>query len=284
MKVYLVARMEGVAGLIDGENWLPAEGRYHDAGRRLLTDEVNAAADGFFAAGATEVVVDDAHDPEGLDIERLDERCLLLHGLAPDDWPRRIDESCDALAFVGQYAKAGSTEAHLCHTGPQWRTLDLTVNGLSVGDLGLTVLAASALGVRTVFVSGDRAACREAEDLLAGVVTAEVKYGSQPTPGEEWDAASYRRLNANATHLSPSRACALIRERAQAALRGTEALSGDQGLRRLDPPYVRVERFRECNHQPSGVNRDEHPSDLLALLRIPARRRPDPGTEAGGRA
>ena len=54
--------LEGVAGVLNFENWCSdGGGRHYEKAQRLLTEEVNAAADGFFEGGAEEILVVDGH-------------------------------------------------------------------------------------------------------------------------------------------------------------------------------------------------------------------------------
>ena len=70
MKVYIKTDLEGVAGVLDSaERCCPrdwgsfsrVESRYFEKAKRLLTMEVNAAIEGFFEAGAREILVGDGH-------------------------------------------------------------------------------------------------------------------------------------------------------------------------------------------------------------------------------
>jgi len=79
--------MEGVA---DGTSWkIESQAGTRDYGqmRKLMTQEVNAAAEeAAFEVGATEVTVADSHgDFANLDPELLDARSLLVRG-----WPRPL--------------------------------------------------------------------------------------------------------------------------------------------------------------------------------------------------
>ncbi len=51
MKVYIMTDIEGTAGVLDFANWAQADGKYHEEAKMLLTEEVNAAIEGFCAAG-----------------------------------------------------------------------------------------------------------------------------------------------------------------------------------------------------------------------------------------
>jgi hypothetical protein len=57
-KVFMITDMEGVSGIFDTElQCLPYKSVRWEESRKLLTGEINAAVDGLFEGGATEVVV-----------------------------------------------------------------------------------------------------------------------------------------------------------------------------------------------------------------------------------
>ena len=56
MRIFLMTDLEAVAGVIDFENWCTPQSRYNDQAKELLTEEVNAAIDGFFRADVIEVM------------------------------------------------------------------------------------------------------------------------------------------------------------------------------------------------------------------------------------
>ena len=168
-QVYISADMEGVAGLSATDDPL---------GRQLMTAEVNAAIQGAFDAGATRVVVNDAHGGhDNLLQDRLDPRVILLRGdLKPYGMVQGLDASFSAVVFIGYHAKAGQQGGFLAHTG-SGRTADLRVNGVSVGEGGMNALYAAWYGVPVVFVAGDSMAVEEIRGLVPGVGGAAVKAG-----------------------------------------------------------------------------------------------------------
>ena len=149
MRIMLMTDMEGVSGVKNATEWLRPGDRRYEAGCRLLTREVNAAIDGFFAGGAKYVQVADGHGAGAIDIELLDERVEYARGW-PEGWPFGMDSSYDGLAFVGQHAKASSELAHLAHT-QSFQYIDLSVNGVSIGEFGQMTMCASELGVPSFF-------------------------------------------------------------------------------------------------------------------------------------
>ena len=56
----IISDMEGVAGIVKWEQTTGGESLYEE-GRKLYTEEINAAVRGAKAAGATEIVVMDCH-------------------------------------------------------------------------------------------------------------------------------------------------------------------------------------------------------------------------------
>ena len=274
-KIYIMTDLEGVAGVRDSEQWCGPDGRYYDLGRKFLTLEVNAAIEGFMAGGAEEIVVADGHGRGAVDIELLDPRAKLERGW-PAGWPgpSLAVGGFDAVAWVGQHAKAGTEMAHLAHT-QGWNYLDLSVNGVSIGEFGQLALCAGELGVRSIFASGDKAFAQEARALVPGIEAVSVKEGTTPGRGDDLTADPYGRRNTAAIHLQPQKARELIRAGAERAMR--RAQSDDFGLLRLKPPFERVGRFRPSQSgQPPLISRESHPASVIALMNLPFKPAPEP--------
>ncbi len=64
MKVHIISDMEGVAGIVKWQQTSGGDPMYEE-GRRLYTEEINAAVRGAKAAGAKEIVVMDCHGAGG---------------------------------------------------------------------------------------------------------------------------------------------------------------------------------------------------------------------------
>ena len=141
--------------------------------------DVNAAIDGAFAGGATEVTVADCHAGGGNFVpELLDSRAV--------QYPRRdargkrkafglLDETYAAVLRIGCHAMAGTANAFLSHTGSSKRVYNKLVNGRKIGETAWWAIAAGHCGVPMVMVSGDEAACAEAGRFLRPLETAVVK-------------------------------------------------------------------------------------------------------------
>lgn len=175
LKVYISADMEGVGGVDTWQTQALPPGREYEKFRRLMTLEVNAAIAGAFDAGATEVLVSDSHgDAQNIDVELLDRRARLVRA-----WPRPlqmmqgINNSFDAVLFVGYHAGEGQPSAILSHTFSGREEIKL--NGTTVPEAGFNAAIAGEFGVPVVFISGDQTTAAEAKRLLGPVETAVVK-------------------------------------------------------------------------------------------------------------
>ena len=270
MKIYIMTDLEGVAGVMDFENWCSPGFRYYEQAKEFLTREVNAAVDGFFEGGATEITVSDGHGSGGINPALIDPRIELLRGW-PEGWPLMLDESYDAVAWVGQHAKAGTEYAHLAHT-QSFGYLDLSVNGISIGEFGQFAMCASELGVRSIFASGDEAFTKEAQALVPGIETVAVKRGLRPGKGDEMTREEYGRRNYAAIHIPPERARKRIRQGALRAIH--RARAEKSGLIELTPPFERVAIFRPDGDQPKTISRESHPSSVIGVMGMAFDRKP----------
>jgi D-amino peptidase len=197
MKIYMMTDLEGVAGVSDFEDRsTDTHDNHHVRMRmqRLLTGEVNAAIDGLYEGGATEVIVNDGHGAGyTLDFENLDPRVQVIHGHERPQWLPLLDESVDATILIGAHAKASSPPATAYHTMSK-SVKNWTINGVSLGEMGLQALIAGHFGVPMIFVSGDYYACREIEALIPGIVAVAVKKGLSRRSALSWTHERARRM------------------------------------------------------------------------------------------
>src|SRR5947209_12094698 len=183
MKVHVISDMEGVAGIVKWQQTTGGDPMFHE-GRKLYTEEINAAVRGAKAAGAKEIVVMDCHGAGGdytfnsLRPDLLDDDCEFVVQTKWTEYTGFLEEGCDAALFVGMHAMAGTPDGVLSHTvsGQAWRSLRF--NGTLVGETGINAALCGHWGVPVVLVTGDRAVCREGRELLGdGLTTVEVKEG-----------------------------------------------------------------------------------------------------------
>ena len=202
MKVFIAIDLEGVGGYV---KWDTADRQRE---RELITGEANAAIAGAFDGGATELLVTEAHaNMRNIIPEQIDARATFLSGQPkPQNHMAGIDESFAAALLVAYHARSGALNAVMAHTYSV-NIFSLRFNDIEVGETGADAAIAGHYGVPVVMVSGDRAACAEARELLGDIETVCVKDGVSRTA---------------ARCIPVERTRSLIREGAQRALAKTD--------------------------------------------------------------
>jgi D-amino peptidase len=148
----------------------------------LLMADVNSAAAAALEAGADELIICDTHHGGGnikLDEMLSDPRITYLtrsvgYQGTKRRWMPGLDETVDGIILLGHHAKAGTKEAFLPHTWTlEWA--DFSINGQSIGEIGIETCYAGYWDIPLIMVQGDEAGCRETDEQFPGVVTANVK-------------------------------------------------------------------------------------------------------------
>jgi D-amino peptidase len=203
-KVYISVDLEGVAGVVTGDQLGPP-GFEYERFREFMTNETLAAIEGARAAGATEFVVSDSHgNGESLLIEKFPKDVTIVRA-----WPRPlmmmqgIDDSFAAVLFIGYHASTVNPSGVRAHTVSSATFADLRLNGASVSEAAFNAAIAGHFGVPVVMISGDDAIVKEATAVLGPIESATVKwaYGFH-----------------SARTVTPQASCELIREKAKSAL------------------------------------------------------------------
>jgi D-amino peptidase len=175
MKVLISADMEGVTGVTCPDDCEPGHPRwqYH---RRFLTSDVNAAVAGFAEAGATEILVNEAHaNQRNLLLDELDERATLLIGThKPLGMMEGIDRLPDAVAFVGYHTGAGAAGV-LAHTYLPNTITAVRLNDEPTSEGLMNARLAAEFGVPVALVTGDDLTCADAQHYAPGSVGVAVK-------------------------------------------------------------------------------------------------------------
>jgi len=177
MKIYISADMEGVVGVVTQEQLGPSGFEYQRA-REFMTEEVKAAIDAAFEAGATEIVVSDSHgNGQNLLIEKLPRNITLVRAFPrPLTMMQGIDETFDGVIFLGYHAGTTNPQGVRAHTMSSATLADVRLNGVSMPEAGLNAAIAGHFNVPVIMISGDDAIVKEAGALLGGVEGAVVKW------------------------------------------------------------------------------------------------------------
>ncbi|CAN5775938.1 M55 family metallopeptidase [soil metagenome] len=179
-KVFISADMEGISG-ISASDQLSATGAEYNRSRKMMADDVNAAIRGARRAGATEIVVNDSHGSmRNLRLEDLDPQVRLIsHSFKRSGMMEGLDDTFDAVIFIGYHAKAGNPGGVFAHTGSSV-VRDVRVNGASLGEGGLNTMVAAWYGVPVALVTGDDVAVRQVAEVATTAKTVAVKRAINP--------------------------------------------------------------------------------------------------------
>jgi D-amino peptidase len=179
MKIVIMTDMEGVSGVVSFEDQGYPTGKYHEQAKKLCTAEINAAVEGLVAEGVDDILVIDGHGPGAVSFEDLHPAAKLAYGRSGTVtklWKEIVSEY-DATIMIGQHAMAGTEGGTLNHTQNSRGVDYYKLNGRYIGEIAQWALYCGGLGVPLIFLSGDEAAGREAEELIPGMTTATVKIG-----------------------------------------------------------------------------------------------------------
>ena len=218
LKVFISVDMEGISSLI---HWDECTGGKRDYPffQKIMTQETNAAIEGALAAGATEILVRDAHGGmRNILPELLHPEAVLLR-----DWSggplimmEGIDETFDAVIFVGYHARAGTPNAVLEHNMTLF-FLDVVLNGKKVPEAGINGAIAGHFGVPVVLIAGDLAVTHQGRELFGDIETVAVKEG----------------IGQAGKMLHPKKAQEMIKKKTEKALKRLK----DFKPYKLNPPY-----------------------------------------------
>ena len=180
MRVYLSADMEGTCGIVAWSETERSAPMDYTPMQKQMTREVAAACRGALSAGADEVLVKDAHDsarnidpsllPRGIRINRAWTGDLLsmMSGLDKEEF--------GAVFFTGYHAWAGCPGNPLSHT-MNTRNDHVTLNGVMCSEFLINAYTAGYFGVPVALVTGDKALCDFAKELIPAVTTVPVNEG-----------------------------------------------------------------------------------------------------------
>jgi D-amino peptidase len=205
MKIFIVTDMEGVSGCTCGGYGKSLSDARKDEYKMLMTGEINAAVQGCIDGGVEEIIVGESHY---MNLNDLHADAKLARGIPWEDCMKLRDFS--AIIFVGQHAMSNLSEAVRSHTGSSNSIIDFKVNEKPVGELALFGALAGERNIPVIFLSGDTAACKEAQQLISGPVTTVEVMESHSVHG--------------AVCLSPAKAQAKIREGVCKSLKNIEKI------------------------------------------------------------
>lgn len=171
-RILMITDGEGVAGICRQEQTEPDNNEL----RTMLAAEANAAADGFYAGGADEVVIWDGHDgSRTLSAMTIHRNAKLLMGAV--GYSGTLERGYSAIAFVGQHAMANVQKAIMGHSFSSLGIQYMRLNGKPVGEIDMWAALAGERGIPVIFLSGDQAAVDELKSIVPSAEFVAVKEG-----------------------------------------------------------------------------------------------------------
>jgi D-amino peptidase len=175
MRIMISADMEGATGVTWTDDVVPGSPQW-DRFRRLFTGDVNAVLTGLFEAGASDVLVNEAHSSQrNLLLEDLDPRARMLTGRhKPLSMMQGIDSGVDGVVFLGYHAGAGF-DGVLSHTYLENQITGVWLDDIPASEGRLNAALAAEYGVPVLLVSGDDRTCDDARDYAPEADLVQVK-------------------------------------------------------------------------------------------------------------
>ncbi|MFP4588972.1 MAG: M55 family metallopeptidase [Candidatus Acetothermia bacterium] len=203
MKVLISADMEGISGVVNGNQVTPGEEEYKTA-REMMIKDTNAAIEGALDAGADEIVVNDSHDGMvNLLPEKLHPEARLISGYGKPLVMMEGVQDVDVAMFVGYHARIGTLKGVLSHSYFGGNINGVEMNGVEAGEPEINAAIAGHYDVPVVFTSGGQRVCDLVQESIGKWITV--------APVKE----DLSRTAAKCLH--PQRARELIKQRAKQA-------------------------------------------------------------------
>jgi D-amino peptidase len=246
MKVYISADIEGVAGIASWDEAMKSNTAEYRPFQEQMTREVRAACEGALAAGATEILVKDAHGTgRNIDPGALPRQAKVIRGWSghPYMMMQELEPGFAACLFVGYHAEAGSGGNPMAHTYTSRVYSSIRLDGAPVSEFLLNSYTARREGVPCAFLSGDAAICESAARLEEGLVTV----------------ATTRGIGASTLAPHPETACESIRQGVERAL--SRKLAKPRPLPSsfaLEVTYRNAADAYRCSFYPGARLRSDH--------------------------
>lgn len=251
LKVLIQVDFEGMSSVVTFDETYPGHVHF-ERNCKLLTNEVNAAVEGALEAGATEIIVRDGHSANiSVNHEELNKAAKLVRGRrpgTPETMVICVDESYDALLFIGAHARAGKENGVLSHT-MSLKVVELLFNEMPISECAFNGLYAGMFGVPVVFIAGDSETQKESIETFGKDIYTTVT--KEP----------YGRTCAICYH--PEVVCSDIKSKVKEAIKNREKFSP----LKLNAPYTLKLKVRE-NPDSDEISYIEYTSnDLYEVMK-----------------
>jgi D-amino peptidase len=178
VKIFISADIEGVTGVTNWDETIKGNPDHPEFAKQM-TYEVAAACEAANEFGVSEILIKDAHESgRNIDHRLLPQNTKLIRSWAGSlfSMVQELDDSFDAVVFIGYHSAGGRNENPLSHT------MNTMVNSVKINDeiaseFTIHSYIASYLDIPVVFLSGDLGICEDAKKASPKIQTVAVKEG-----------------------------------------------------------------------------------------------------------
>lgn len=212
MKIYIVADMEGVAGVVSAEQ-TQGNSSYFDAAKLQYTREVKSVCEAALAEGVEEIYVNDFHG-NGLNIipEKLPRQAMLIRGgFRPTAGFDLLDKTFAGIIQLGVHVRSSTITGVIPHT--YTAKINYEIFGQPVGEFDLLSLIAGEAKIPTLLISGDSVAIEQARTNL---------------PTTHMVITKFPVGNESALCLHPERVIEQLKEETRRAIKNIQAIEPPQ--------------------------------------------------------
>ena len=179
MRIFISADIEGISGITAWSETNIGDVEYNNQAKQMSL-EVAAACRGALGAGATEIVVKDAHDTGRNIIHRdLPKEVKLMRGWSnhPYSMVEGIDDTYDGVIMLGYHSGAHSNGSPLAHTLNPKTVANIRINGQDANEFLIHAYVCHSLNVPVVAVTGDESLVHMVRDFDPHIATLAVQKG-----------------------------------------------------------------------------------------------------------
>jgi len=177
-KIYVVTDLEGISGVYQFAQTRETDTPLARQAREYFMGDLAAVVRGLRDGGATDVVVLDGHGNQAVIPHLMAPGAKYITGLPRPEMFPGLDSNVVGLVMFGAHAMMGTPDGVLHHTQSSRTENRYWYNGVESGELVQCAAVAGHYGVPPILVTGDEAACREAEKFFGkDCVTVAVKKG-----------------------------------------------------------------------------------------------------------
>lgn len=179
MNILLITDLEGVPGVTDID-FADTENEKYQKAKLYLTECINKTGDFCLKYGAEKVYFFDGHGGPKMNnvIDEITDSRLIKTDAG--GWQNLAREGkIDACIELGSHARAGTVGGFLDHTMSSKVIFTHRINGEEQSELSLHALFLGEFDIPTVCCIGDKAACDQAKEYIAGIVCAPIKTATQ---------------------------------------------------------------------------------------------------------